>query len=853
MRTPAIFSKHNEYRLLPFIETFNIRNFREYPLQKEFNFGKVNIFIGPNASGKTSILEAIELYYCGKNNRDSKNRSINYRFEVSFKDGSSEIVNHNSLKTQDYRDRNMIWYGQSEGQTNYLFNSFSIFNFLDTDAAVNLQNNEYKSENEKKDFINSISSLLGGPETSRIFRLMNQVYEKLITVYRLRSKDEENFKIRKFELEKKLETLNEIQKKSALIYVKLEKNVRDLGWGFDISNSKVFAIKLSNSLSEILFVVNKLKEIDWLESPLSMNKIGEYCQKSRLIIQSIDPYVNEFMSLLDEEKKVKNELFGKKFVYDIIEKLIKIENSNILVYHDNVDKNQHFVNLCKKKLCHISIENVDFISLLNLHKRLLNDVFVEYERQQYENKNDYLEIKKEYNNIVNLQKNTNELADRLRQVAMEIIHNSPNKDECPLCHTQFQTGMLAFQIDNGVNNFANKSLVFLVEKMKKIESDLRNNEKIILALTELIDFCKSSEFEKNVSVEFALSSVQEIFSQLKRAETSLELNKKLLSRTETVEISKNEFNINLQKLIENGYSYTETSLSVLKDEIESKIKLMESCLENISERKTFNKERISSILKTSFGIENEKGLYEKLKNNLAETELLYKMLNNFFVRFPWPSDKSLYEFVLNAESVRLLADNLIKELKNEEHVVGDSVLVKEKQSLEKKLEECGKKLKNLSMAKTILEDLTTKHTVEKANVSVLEKIHDNVNKIFSRIHYPPEFAGIDISNLSLTRNDGSLSTLNQISTGQRTAFALSVFLAQNAQLTDLAPPVILMDDVISHVDDLNTLAFIDYLRELVLTSRRQIFFATPSRKLATLFRRKFDFLGDDFREFEFKR
>lgn len=86
--------------------------------------------------------------------------------------------------------------------------------------------------------------------------------------------------------------------------------------------------------------------------------------------------------------------------------------------------------------------------------------------------------------------------------------------------------------------------------------------------------------------------------------------------------------------------------------------------------------------------------------------------------------------------------------------------------------------------------------------------------------------------------------MNQISTGQRAALGLSIFLAQNTQLSS-APPVILIDDPIAHVDDLNSLSFLDYLREIILTDRRQLFFATANDKLATLFERKFDFLGSE--------
>ena len=64
----------------------------------------------------------------------------------------------------------------------------------------------------------------------------------------------------------------------------------------------------------------------------------------------------------------------------------------------------------------------------------------------------------------------------------------------------------------------------------------------------------------------------------------------------------------------------------------------------------------------------------------------------------------------------------------------------------------------------------------------------------------------------------------------------------------------LIDDPIAHVDDLNSLSFLDYLRDAVLAGNRQIFFSTANNKLATLFERKFDFLGEiDFRRINLTR
>ena len=51
----------------------------------------------------------------------------------------------------------------------------------------------------------------------------------------------------------------------------------------------------------------------------------------------------------------------------------------------------------------------------------------------------------------------------------------------------------------------------------------------------------------------------------------------------------------------------------------------------------------------------------------------------------------------------------------------------------------------------------------------------------------------------------------------------------------------------AHIDDLNALSFLDYLRDLAVNSGRQIFFATADTRVASLFSKKFSFLGESFK------
>ncbi|WOD12324.1 ABC transporter ATP-binding protein [Pseudomonas sp. NyZ704] len=159
----------------------------------------------------------------------------------------------------------------------------------------------------------------------------------------------------------------------------------------------------------------------------------------------------------------------------------------------------------------------------------------------------------------------------------------------------------------------------------------------------------------------------------------------------------------------------------------------------------------------------------------------------------------------------------------------------------------------LGEAQNVLDFIIEHNSLDAASAAVIAATHEVADSIFGRIHAPAEYIVTADSSWPLRRRaDGTSVQLNQISTGQRAAYALSMFMAMNAQVR-AGPKVILLDDPISHIDDLNALSFLDYLRNLVLLSDRQVFFATADEKIAALFVHKFGFLGDDFRTIELDR
>lgn len=131
---------------------------------------------------------------------------------------------------------------------------------------------------------------------------------------------------------------------------------------------------------------------------------------------------------------------------------------------------------------------------------------------------------------------------------------------------------------------------------------------------------------------------------------------------------------------------------------------------------------------------------------------------------------------------------------------------------------------------------------------------EQISRIFLALHSPQEFSkvAIDTDGQLVAFRNGEKVSINHMSTGQRTALVISVFFWMNLA-TPFVPNFLLLDEPVANIDDLNVLALMDFLREIAVTHRRQIFFTTANQNVAKLFRRKFSFLLDDFQELRFFR
>ena len=165
-----------------FLHSLRVGKFRSTTKKGEYFFGDVNLIVGQNGSGKTSLLELIEALYCGRVRRDPAANFSGIRAEVRMPD--NQLLEVKGTKaTAIIKARNLAWYGRPDYQARMISEGFTQFNFLDTDAAFRLS-----SETNPEEIKEDLNSLLVGPETSALWDYLTKLHEDVFAS--LRSLDE---------------------------------------------------------------------------------------------------------------------------------------------------------------------------------------------------------------------------------------------------------------------------------------------------------------------------------------------------------------------------------------------------------------------------------------------------------------------------------------------------------------------------------------------------------------------------------------------------------------------------------------------------------------------------------------
>ena len=840
-----------------FIRALHVDRFRAKPTQRNFEFGIVNLVRGPNGTGKTSLLEAVELCICGGNRRQQGKRPDTAKLLIQYEgNAQTEICPQSS--SVSYRARDLEWYGGYYRQGNYLFENFGRFNFFDSDAAFKLS-----AETNGEAIVKSLNALLLGELATTVEERMVQFQRRFATEERQLQRLIQDKRQEVGEVSGQIEQLKAITDTRDALSQDLASKADACGWQKLPAQIRLNTlIQLKESVEDIATqLAQHVDRLPWL---------------ARISIASLKRQANQleeaFREIGEQEAiEKKNSAAWER----IKNRIIKLENELKLLrrlaeYHNephafsllgsNAALTEQNRKLGQLQEASSLIRNLDLSKFDELSPTL--DELVSLRDS---------DIAKRRRNVTNLNGRVSDLQTQLgtfRTLVQEIkglghrfCEINPHGTECPLCGAHYdQLSARIASLEFGAP--MESTLRELTAELARERANLTDLQKQTDALTRL----RQAAMVLLPANSLASRSTKSVVSSLAALDEKLVLEKgksdELTSRLLRLELAGFEEE-ELQKLLDTGqeiYSLPPTKLT--KKETVNALLAERAETLNILRKDDREKEKTHKNIEVEMNRIIKRFLRDKTYDEgLVELDRRRTLVEEIISKVRSVQEAVSIQESMEFTSIEKRLDVFAKTIGRIQEALK---AVEEKNALEQRLAD------NLAAAKAELGKLEPRHTHAKTACSVLAKLlgseykeaylkqiitdhRAKISTIFSRIHAPHEFKEVHLNtDVLLDRDIGGLSPVSEISTGQRAALALSIFLSLNSSVSVKAP-WLLFDDPIVHVDDLNILSFLDMLRDLVLLGNRQVFFATANTRIADLFVRKFDFLGKDFQDFQLQR
>lgn len=865
-----------------------------YGKNKDIEVGGVNLLYGPNGSGKTSLLEAIELVVTGNVRKKQKDNSADIKEDL---DSGISLTMENGLtwdipdKSLTRKKRESIYYQNRASKhgrdaLNSVFHRYNYFSFEDVYMFSFLD--------EQPEFTEEFSKVIFGEDIRRLERNFGRYQEEF-------RKSEKQIKARRDEyktlidtltedigdnIEYKLDilTLNEVLKELVsefeecklndsldIIKVWIEKNR-------DVVNQSIVKMELLSANSEGLDTLHSTKEgiariseeLDQLNNNIELKKhdLNEVSRARDQIISQIADMA-EKVSLTEVQlkamKKMESEFYNKVARLNDFSRCKRIkelkENRNEIV------PEIEFGNIVQKKwgyLLDVENENVSSRTALNseLTQFTSNINVIENEIKKLD---DEITTQEKYNSDLQV------LVSEIRSLGHNYVDKTDN-NACPLCNHEYMSrdqlieAIAATDVNDStvlVEMYSRKNtLAKKLDEQTANESSIKKSIEIANEITEAYKFITNALDElEEANEKEKLTAIKEFFNEIDKKMESLEKIdnelKLLVNEVYTIERINEAIGFCNEYLSTYSNDLLEENVAKTKNMIDNSIRELNEIYENVWKN--------ISVLTSKKGITETK--YEEFNSILKQVEskrdsliMSENILEKLIEEVSYINQSGVT--VMEHDSWRMVFNKLKKskeiiaeELRKIYQLQSKDKLNSELQDTTNKFEISSRELAICRRAIRVINSLTPSSEYAR---EFIESNIKGISNLFSTLHFPKEFEGLGLNaNGELVGYRGSIQGRKEIpvylmSTGQRTAVVLSVFFRFFNSL-DTVPEFILLDEPVSNVDDLNTLALFDFLRELSLDKDCQVFFTTANTQVAKLFRRKFSFLRDDFNSLRFER
>lgn len=839
----ARMSRRNQVKPFPLIKNLDLIGYRLFPQIRAFEFGMVNLVSGPNAVGKTSLLETIELAICGKTMRNPAAME-DFHFKIRPFDEKESI----SITREDdveYRSRDHYWYGRNYPRGNELHNSFSRFNFFDADAAVRFS----ERIDEGGGIGKALTQVIFGPDADRVYERILKIYDLFEAQRKILSKSINEYK----EQEKRLqEELNS----------KIKADPERVSQEFIVNQLRALGIKIAEFELENLEAVTALLgeasvPLSYWRSAIERYNVSNYSSFGPAI-SSLGKSINDFETtqlMLNQEIEAKERANLEKGILKqeivLFERLRAYQVSSAL---DMPDIRLQMKTLSEKiEVYDKAIRSFELVDMNILDRELTLSAAKAFCKETLES------IRKacDENTLLlsNLQKHIDKIDLLLKELqckGREIVAILPNISKCPLCDSVIEAIELKTRLEAEPVNKHNPEDVGnyisiaarLTEEKRTIEERLRCLNLLEQAILQLGLKKLSSAKISDIASHF--DKIRNTTSENKATHESLRQKYEKFYQDgfscDELESIRRQLNLkgDIVKFIEdNLHSHIEATMSQIDQKAEyvgQYEKKIQGHLLSIDKIKASSKALLSSDSKSIYSLSEELHNAYRSVTKLSNVVVLTDIDTLASVESKIAHAKELIGAYLRSVADQKSANSLQHSLI----------------ATTQKIHEMTNRQKRCLQACSTLDMVMKTQNPEILLADFLEKHSELISNIFNQIHSPREFVGVAIDNGELfvkRRSNGDNASLNELSTGQRTALVLSVFLSMN-RVMENGPRLLIFDDPVAYVDDLNILSFFDYLQRLALEQSRQIFFATANDKIASIFSKKFDFLKESPKGFK---
>jgi DNA repair protein SbcC/Rad50 len=859
-RKPKALSSADGGFTLSHLEKLEVSKFRPVHDGRTYSFGAVTLIVGANGTGKTSLLEAIEYLYCGHNRRPASNASPRVKGTLANVETGALSTLESTSDSNRIRARCLAWYGRDERQGRAIVGAFTRFNFLDTDAAFRLS-----SELEPGDISRDLSRLLIGADAATLWDYLGKTQSALETEFEKSSSQIERLAETNVMLERELTQLRNAPSQAKSLSTTYRAAMRAAGWQGALKEDD--ELVASSERGPLEGLASELAALIALSLPQS-NTPGQIRMRAAELAQASEalrPVEQQRLKLQAELRAVEGQSTKVVKGIDTLTKWYDFCTAQFPKALRDKQTAQQRAEASRQKLGalvgvavpvvdnsfeHVALENAEVSTNRVIEASTASIQALEASEKQF----GIWEAKYA------------KASQQLKAAAKILTEEAQSAHACPVCGTEHSPEDLLDKIEKITDRTASseplKELQVQLQAERTRLADAQKRAVIIQSLQRIAAQLQISQSAIIGEIVAAFRSAKEEASQADAASAEADESLRMLAAQGLDQTRFNTLRTEVSLLLDGNPAIDDANSIALARErnLESQTELNAQSLKIRAEY-----DAVVQIIHA--GIE-ALGLWSSVDNS-SNPDYTFDALLKTFERYRNAEMKAT-----KIDAVLKMSDDsqfvelqtalgaLISSFDQALHAVmaessAPTVLREKEMALESSqnnLKRLRDICKNQRLALDVLEKIRTESSLEDATRSALDSIRVQINDVFSRVHSPNEYEYDGYGdNILRTREGHESRSLDEVSTGQRAAFALSIFLALNLTAKS-APPIVLIDDPIAHIDDLNALSFMDYLRDLAVHSRRQVFFATADSRVAALFEKKFAFLGSTkFRKIELSK